>query len=158
MIRIKLTSIAVDDQDKADAFYVGKLGFQVKQNIAMNGPIRYLTVVSPAEPDGVELSIEPGGHMPEFAAFQALMREKGIPWTPFAVDDIDAEHARLTAEGVEVTVGDAYVQLGRGLVLSMRKVDELGVDDVEVRGDLVEDPHERLRVDGLPVDGYAFGD
>ena len=60
MIRIKLTSIAVDDQDKAEAFYVDKLGFQRKRNIPM-GPVRYLTVVSPAEPDGVELSLGPGG-------------------------------------------------------------------------------------------------
>ena len=99
MIRIKLTSVAVDDQDRAEAFYVGKLGFQVKRNIPM-GPVRYLTVVSPAEPEGVELSIEPGGLRPEFAAFQAWMREQGIPWTAFAVDDIDAEHARLTAQDV----------------------------------------------------------
>lgn len=100
MIRIKLTSVAVDDQDKAERFYCDKLGFQLKQNVPM-GPVRYMTVVSPADPDGVELSIEPGGHDPEFAGFQAMMVRKGIPWTAFAVDDIDADYARLTAEGVE---------------------------------------------------------
>lgn len=99
MIRIKLTSIAVDDQDKAERFYVERLGFQVKQNIPM-GSVRYLTVVSPADPDGVELSIEPGGQNPDFARFQAWMVEQGIPWTAFAVDNIDVDHARLTALGV----------------------------------------------------------
>lgn len=102
MIRIKLTSIAVDDQDKAERFYVDKLGFQVKRNLPM-GPVRYLTVVSPVEPDGVELSIEPGGQDREFAAFQAMMVRKGIPWTAFQVDDIDADHARLTDLGVTFT-------------------------------------------------------
>lgn len=100
MIRIKLTSVAVDDQDKGRAFYVDKLGFQVKHEIPM-GPVKWLTVVSPADPDGVELSIEPGGQRPEFAAFQAWMREQGIPWTAFAVDDIDAEYERLRGLGVE---------------------------------------------------------
>lgn len=99
MIRIKLTSVAVDDQDKAERFYCDLLGFQVKQNVAM-GPVRYLTVVSPVDPDGVELSIEPGGQNPDFARFQAWMVDQGIPWTAFAVDDVDADHARLTAAGV----------------------------------------------------------
>jgi catechol 2,3-dioxygenase-like lactoylglutathione lyase family enzyme len=102
MIRIMLTSIAVDDQDKAERFYVDRLGFQVKRSMPM-GPVRYLTVVSPADPDGVELSIEPGGQDPEFAAFQAMLVRKGIPWTAFQVDDIDAEHARLSGEGVTFT-------------------------------------------------------
>lgn len=99
MIRIRLTSVAVDDQDKAERFYVDRLGFRVKRSLPM-GPVRYLTVVSPADPDGVELSIEPGGQDPEFAAFQAMMVRKGIPWTAFAVDDVDADHARLAASGV----------------------------------------------------------
>ena len=99
MIRIRLTSIAVDDQAKAEAFYVGTLGFQLKQNIPM-GPVRWLSVVSPADPEGVELSIEPGGQRPEVRAFQDWMRSQGIPWTAFQVDDIDAEHARLTGLGV----------------------------------------------------------
>lgn len=99
MIRIKLTSIAVPDQDKAERFYVDVLGFQVKRNIPM-GPVRYLTVVSPAEPDGTELSIEPGSQQPEVAAFQKWMVERSMPWTAFQVDDIDAEHERLTGLGV----------------------------------------------------------
>lgn len=99
MIRIRLTSVAVDDQDRAERFYVDKLGFQVKRSLPM-GPVRYLTVISPADPDGVELSIEPGGQDPEFARFQAMMVRRGIPWTAFAVDDIDAEFVRLQDLGV----------------------------------------------------------
>lgn len=102
MIRIKLTSVAVDDQDKAERFYVDKLGFQIRRDMPM-GAARYLTVVSPAEPEGVELSIEPGGQDPDFAAFQAMLVRKGIPWTAFQVDDIDAEHERLSGLGVVFT-------------------------------------------------------
>ena len=106
MIRIKLTSLSVDDQDKAERFYVDRLGFAVKQNIAM-GAVRYLTVVSPAEPDGTELSIEPGGLRPEVAAYHAWLKEQRIPSTAFQGDDIDAEHARLEAEGVRFTAAPA---------------------------------------------------
>lgn len=116
MIRIRLTSVAVDDQDKAERFYVDKLGFQVKRSIPM-GPVRYLTVVSPADPDGVELSIEPGGQDPEFAAFQAMMVRRGIPWTAFAVDDVDAEHARLEGLGVRFRGPPADVGPVRAAVL-----------------------------------------
>ena len=102
MIRIKLTSLSVHDQVAAEAFYVDKLGFRVKTSFPM-GPVRYLTVVSPAEPDGVELSLEPGGQRPEVAAYQAWMRDQRIPATAFAVDDVDAEHQRLSALGVRFT-------------------------------------------------------
>jgi catechol 2,3-dioxygenase-like lactoylglutathione lyase family enzyme len=116
MIRIKLTSVAVTDQDKAEAFYVEKLGFQRKRSIPM-GPVRYLTVVSPAEPDGVELSIEPGGQDPDFGRFQAWMVERGIPWTAFAVDDVDAEHDRLSGLGVRFASEPADVGPVRAAVL-----------------------------------------
>ena len=116
MIRIKLTSVAVDDQAKGRAFYVDKLGFQVKHDIPM-GPVSWLTVVSPGDPDGVELSIEPGGQRPEFRKFQDWMREQGIPWTAFAVDDIDAEYARLTGLGVEFRGPPADMGEVRGCTL-----------------------------------------
>lgn len=116
MIRIKLTSIAVDDQDKALAFYVEKLGFQVKHEIPM-GPVKWLTVVSPADPDGVELSIEPGGQRPEFRRLQDWMRDQGIPWTAFAVDDIDAEYDRLTGLRVEFRGPPADMGAVRGCIL-----------------------------------------
>ena len=118
MIRIKLTSVAVDDQDKAERFYVDMLGFRVKRNMPMHSPIRYLTVVSPADPDGVELSIEPGGMNPEFAAFQAWMVKSGIPWTAFQVDDIDAEYERLSGLGVAFSGAPQDMGEVRGAVLN----------------------------------------
>lgn len=116
MIRIALTSLSVDDQDKAERFYVDRLGFQVKQNIPI-GPVRWLSVVSPAEPDGVELSLEPGGQRPQVAAFQAWMREQGVPATAFLVDDVDAEHRRLAAEGVAFRSPPSDMGAVRGAVL-----------------------------------------
>ena len=116
MIRIRLTSVAVDDQARGRAFYVDKLGFQVKHDIPM-GPVSWLTVVSPADPDGVELSIEPGGQRPEFRTFQDWMRAEGIPWTAFAVDDIDAEYERLSGLGIEFRGPPADMGPTRGCTL-----------------------------------------
>lgn len=96
-----IKSIVVDDQDKARAFYTGTLGFQVKHDIPM-GEFSWLTVVSPEEPDGVELGLEPNAH-PAARTFQAAMKADGIPFTAFSVNDIKAEVARLEAAGVRFT-------------------------------------------------------
>lgn len=100
MIRIKLTSVMVDDQSKAETFYTEVLGFQKKQDIPM-GEARWLTVVSPAESDGTELLLEPMGGLAEAAIFQQALFNAGIPATAFAVDDLDAEYTRMKALGVE---------------------------------------------------------
>ena len=101
MIRIKLTSVMVDDQAKARAFYTDVLGFVIKQDIPL-GEHSWLTVVSPAAPDEVELLLEPIG-APFARTFQTALRDAGIPLTAFAVDDIAAEYARLRARGVVFT-------------------------------------------------------
>ena len=101
MIRINLTSVLVDDQTKALAFYTDVLGFRKKTEIAM-GEHRWLTVVSPADPDGVELVLEPDAH-PAAGPFKAALVEDGIPYTSFAVDDVHAEHDRLRGLGVRFT-------------------------------------------------------
>lgn len=101
MIRINITSVMVDDQAKALAFYTEKLGFTVKNDIPM-GEHRWLTVVSPAEPDGVELLLEPDGH-PAAGPFKKALVSDGIPLTSFAVDDVYAEVERLKGLGVEFT-------------------------------------------------------
>lgn len=101
MIRIKLTSVLVDDQDKALQFYTEVLGFELKTEIPV-GEHRWLTVVSPAEPEGVELVLEPDSH-PAAGPFKRALVEDGIPFTSFAVDDVHAEHARLEAAGVRFT-------------------------------------------------------
>ncbi|SCX49907.1 Catechol 2,3-dioxygenase [Klenkia marina] len=103
MIRVRLTSVYVDDQAQALAFYTEKMGFQVGTDVP-TGDARWLTVVSPADPDGVELLLEPAGH-PAARAFREALRADGIPFTQFASDDVAAEVARLEALGVEFTQG-----------------------------------------------------
>ena len=98
MIRINVTSVYVDDQAKALEFYTGKLGFQVKTDVPAGGA-RWLTVVSPAEPAGVELLLEPTGH-PAAKVYKEALVADGIPFTQFAVDDVYAETERLKALGV----------------------------------------------------------
>jgi catechol 2,3-dioxygenase-like lactoylglutathione lyase family enzyme len=101
MIRIVLTSILVDDQQKALKFYTEKLGFQKKIEIPL-GEHSWLTVVSAADPDGTELVLEPDSH-PAAGPFKKALVEDGIPMTSFAVDDVQAEYTRLTAAGVRFT-------------------------------------------------------
>ena len=101
MIRINLTSVLVDDQEKALAFYTGLLGFRKKNDVPL-GDARWLTVVSPADPDGPELVLEPDSH-PAAKPFKEAIVEDGIPYTSFAVDDVKAEFDRLHALGVRFT-------------------------------------------------------
>lgn len=101
-MRIKLTSVLVDDQAKALRFYTDVLGFALKHDVPVGGA-RWLTVVAPDAPDEVELLLEPMGY--EFArTYQRALYEQGTPLTAFAVDDVAAEHARLTALGVRFTM------------------------------------------------------
>ena len=100
-MRIVVTSVLVDDQEKALRFYEDVLGFEKKADIPM-GEARWLTVVSPQDPDGTELLLEPDGH-PAAGPFKAALVEDGIPYTSFAVDDVDAEFRRLRALGVTFT-------------------------------------------------------
>ena len=100
-MRINLTSVLVDDQDKALAFYTDVLGFVKKTEVPL-GEHRWLTVVSPEEPDGTELVLEPDAH-PAARPFKRALREDGIPLTSFAVDDVPAEYARLRERGVTFT-------------------------------------------------------
>lgn len=100
-MRIVVASVFVDDQAKALAFYTDKLGFQLKNDVPM-GEHRWLTVVSPQAPDGVELVLEPSDH-PAVSPYKAALVADGIPATSFGVDDVAAEHARLSSLGVVFT-------------------------------------------------------
>jgi catechol 2,3-dioxygenase-like lactoylglutathione lyase family enzyme len=100
-MKIVVTSVLVDDQEKALRFYTDVLGFTKKEDIPM-GEARWLTVVSPQDPDGTELLLEPDGH-PAAGPFKAALVEDGIPYTSFGVDDIDAEFRRLQGVGVRFT-------------------------------------------------------
>jgi catechol 2,3-dioxygenase-like lactoylglutathione lyase family enzyme len=99
-MRIRLTSVFISDIDKALAFYTDVLGFIKKQDIPM-GETRFVTLVSPQEPDGTELMLEPNGEHPPTKAFKQALYEEGIPLAAFQVDDLAAEHQRLTDLGVE---------------------------------------------------------
>jgi len=98
MMRITLTSVLVDDQDKALTFYTEMLGFLKKNDISM-GESRWLTVVSPQDRQGTELLLEPSGH-PAVKPFKDALVADGIPFTSFAVDDVRAEYERLRGLGV----------------------------------------------------------
>jgi catechol 2,3-dioxygenase-like lactoylglutathione lyase family enzyme len=100
-MKINLTSVLVDDQAKALDFYTGMLGFVKKNDIPM-GEHRWLTVVSPEDPDGPELLLEPDGH-PAAPPFKQALVADGIPFTSFAVDDVQETFERLTGLGVRFT-------------------------------------------------------
>ncbi len=100
-MRINVMSVMVDDQDKALRFYTEVLGFQRKTEIPL-GEHRWLTVVSPEDPDGVELVLEPDGH-PAVRPFKEALVADGIPFTSFAVADTYAEFERLRGLGVRFT-------------------------------------------------------
>jgi catechol 2,3-dioxygenase-like lactoylglutathione lyase family enzyme len=98
-MRINVTSVLVDDQDKALRFYTDVLGFVKKTDIPV-GEAKWLTVVSPEAPDGVELLLEPDSH-PAARPFKEALVADGIPYTSFAVDDVKAEYERLKGLGVK---------------------------------------------------------
>ncbi len=100
-MKITVMSLLVDDQDKALRFYTEVLGFRKKTEIPL-GEHRWLTVVSPEEPDGVEISLEPDEH-PAAQPFKQALVADGIPFTSFAVTDVGAETERLKALGVTFT-------------------------------------------------------
>jgi catechol 2,3-dioxygenase-like lactoylglutathione lyase family enzyme len=100
-MKIHLTSVLVDDQPKALRFYTEVLGFQKKTDVPL-GEHSWLTVVSPEDPDGVELVLEPDEH-PAAKPFKTALVEDGIPFTSFAVSDVEAEYDRLLALGVHFT-------------------------------------------------------
>jgi catechol 2,3-dioxygenase-like lactoylglutathione lyase family enzyme len=108
LMRIKLMSIHVDDQEKAAAFYGDVLGFVKKHDLDVGGGFRWLTFVSPGGQDDTELVLEPNAN-PVAKAYQDGLLKQGIPATAFEVDDVDAEYKRLRERGVVFTA-DPKVQ------------------------------------------------
>ncbi|KUN41155.1 VOC family protein [Streptomyces longwoodensis] len=100
-MRIHLTNVFVDDQETALRFYTDVLGFAKKHDVPL-GADRWLTVVSPEDPEGTELLLEPSGH-PAVGPYRAALVADGIPAASFAVDDVRAEFERLRALGVRFT-------------------------------------------------------
>ncbi len=100
-MKITITSIFVDDQQSALAFYTDVLGFKVRHNVPM-GEHAWITVVSPSAPDGPELLLEPASH-PAVQPYRNALNKDGIPLAQFGVDDVKDEYERLTAQGVTFT-------------------------------------------------------
>jgi predicted enzyme related to lactoylglutathione lyase len=100
-MKIKLTSIYVDDQDKALRFYTEMLGFTKKADVS-NGPYRWLTVGSPEEPEGTELQLALNDN-PAAKAYQEAIFEQGQPAAMFSTDDVRADYERIKARGAEFT-------------------------------------------------------
>ena len=100
-MRIHLTSVLVHNQDDALRFYTEVLGFVKKSEVPI-GEDRWLTVVSPDDPDGCEMLLEPDGH-PAAKPWKEALVNDGIPYTSFAVDDVHAEFDRLRGAGVRFT-------------------------------------------------------
>lgn len=117
-MKIKLTSVFVDDQEKALRFYTEVLGFVKKQDVPAGGA-RWLTVVSPEGPDDLELLLEPNGNpavqingQPAAAAFQRALYEAGIPYTSFFVEDLNKEYERMKKLGVTFTMEPTKTEWG----------------------------------------------
>jgi predicted enzyme related to lactoylglutathione lyase len=113
-MKIKLNSIMVSDQSKALQFYTNVLGFVTKNDIPA-GEYRWLTVVSPEEPEGTELVLEPNVN-PAAQTYQKAMYDSGIPLTAFAVDDVEKEVQRLNSQNVTIkteptNVGTAIIAM-----------------------------------------------
>jgi catechol 2,3-dioxygenase-like lactoylglutathione lyase family enzyme len=100
-MKIVVTSVLVDDQDKALTFYTDVLGFEKKHDVSL-GEFRWLTVVSPQDPNGTELLLEPDAH-PAAKPFKSALVDDGIPYTSFGVDDVRADFERLSGRGVRFT-------------------------------------------------------
>ena len=100
-MKIVVTSVFVDDQDRALRFYTDVLGFAKKTEVPL-GEHRWLTVVSADDPNGVELLLEPDEH-PAARPFKRALVEDGIPFTSFGVEDVHREYERLRAAGVRFT-------------------------------------------------------
>ena len=100
-MKIVVTSVLVDDQEKALRFYTDVLGFEKKEDVPL-GDARWLTVVSSQDPDGVELLLEPDSH-PAAKPFKQALVADGIPFTSFGVDDVKADYERLSGRGVRFT-------------------------------------------------------
>ncbi|MCT4352049.1 VOC family protein [Streptomyces sp. Je 1-79] len=98
-MKIHLTSVFVDDQAKALRFYTEILGFVKKHDVPLGETDRWLTVVSPDEPGGTELLLEPAGH-PAVKTYRDALTQDGIPLAQFAVEDVHAEYERLSGLGV----------------------------------------------------------
>jgi predicted enzyme related to lactoylglutathione lyase len=110
-MKIKLTSVYVDDQEKALRFYTEVLGFVKKADFSQ-GPFRWLTVASPEDPNGTELQLALNDN-PAAKAYQQAMFKQGLPAAMFYTDDVQADYERMKAHGAEFTMPPKNVTASR---------------------------------------------
>lgn len=103
-MRISLSSVSIDDYDKALKFYTEIMGFVKKHDIPLGEGVRWITVVSPEELNGTELLLEPNASYPAMKALKESLVKDGIPFTAFEVKDIQTEYERMKSLGVEFTM------------------------------------------------------
>ena len=103
-MKIKLTSVSIDDYDKALRFYTEVMGFVKKHDIPLGDGARWITVVSPEEPNGTELLLEPNAEYPAMKALKEALVKDGRPFTAFLVSDVQEEYERMKDLGVEFTM------------------------------------------------------
>ena len=108
-MKVSYCSISILDYDKALSFYTEKLGFIKKHDVEFAPGARWLTVVSPQDPNGTEVLLEPNAEYPEMKALKAALVRDGIPFTAFEVSDIQAEYERLKGLGVEFTMEPTHM-------------------------------------------------
>ena len=118
MIKIKLTSVSIDDYDKALKFYTEVMGFEKKRDIPLGEGARWITVVSPQEPNGTELLLEPNAEYPAMKALKLALFEDGMPFTAFEVDDVHQEYERMKLLGVEFTMEPTDMGMSIAAVLN----------------------------------------
>ncbi len=116
-MKIKLASIPIDDYDKALKFYTEVLGFVKKNDIPLGDGVRWLTVVSPEEPDGTELLLEPNASYPAMKALKEALVKDGIPFTAFQVRDVQQEYEHMKQLGVEFTMEPTNMGMTTAAVL-----------------------------------------
>jgi catechol 2,3-dioxygenase-like lactoylglutathione lyase family enzyme len=117
-MRIHLTSVSIDDYDKALNFYTQVLGFVKKHDVPLGAGARWITVVSPEAPNGTQLLLEPNADYPAMKALKQALVKDGIPFTAFQVDDVHGEYARLKALGVEFTMEPTNLGLATVAILN----------------------------------------
>ena len=117
-MKIKLTSISIDDYDKALNFYTEVMGFLKKRDIPLGPGVRWITVVSPQEPDGTELLLEPNADYPAMKALKETLVQDGIPYTAFEVNNVQEEYERMKDLGVEFTMEPTNMGMTTAAVLN----------------------------------------
>lgn len=117
-MKIRLASVPIADYDRALSFYTDVLGFEKKRDIPLGAGARWITVVSPDDPEGTELLLEPNAEYPAMKALKESLMKDGIPFTAFEVNDIHKEYERLKKLGVQFTMEPTNMGMTTAAILN----------------------------------------